>query len=74
MALDFQLMGSHATTGAQLEQIKHENEAASKVVKKKAEELRPKVKKPDESFKLFKLAKKMPKEALSNIKFFASIL
>ncbi len=42
MALRFQLMVSHATTCAQLEQIEQENVESRKAVEKKVEKLRRK--------------------------------
>ncbi len=52
MALGFQLMGSHATICAQLEQIEQEKVAATKGVEKNSEELRLKMEKADTSFQL----------------------
>ncbi len=52
-----QAYGITYNIGDQLEQIEQEKVAATKVVEKKAEELRVKVKKADALFQLFKLGK-----------------
>mmetsp|Transcript_19916 Transcript_19916/g.40199 ORF Transcript_19916/g.40199 Transcript_19916/m.40199 type:complete len:160 (-) Transcript_19916:193-672(-) len=54
MTLGFQLMGSKATIRAQVAQIEQEKAAAKKSVKKKADEMKLKVEKADESFRMFK--------------------
>ncbi len=57
MALGFQLLGSHATICAQLEQIEQEKVAATKGVEMNSQGLRVKMEKSDISFQSLSQAK-----------------
>ncbi len=62
MALGFQLMGSRATTRAQVQQLEEEKKAATQTAAKKVEDLRVKVEKAEAAFKLYKAGKNMSKD------------
>ncbi len=70
MTLGFRLMGLKATIQAQVAQIEQEKAATKKTAKKKADKMKLKVEKVDESFCLWKSGAKVPLDAWWDIIWF----